>query len=320
MKTMCEPWGKNCMNNRMNIRQIDTQRMEIREGGGCLSLFGLPFFAAGIFMLLASLKIIPFQNADEIPTWSYTIIFFMAVAFTLVGGGLLFGRTWKTIDLNNGCILKVIGTIFSFLPSKQEEFHLHQFGVLAIRHIPEDSDTAESFPICLISKADSPEFLLCSASEYGEALKHAEMLADFLKFPSEDRTTDHKRSIGSGKIADSAERFKESRGKADVPMPMNLKSRITKHDGKTEIFIPGKKVTIMAAVPVAIILTLIVIYLPSVMEFFDRTHTPKIVQYSVIGFFLILILGINLVTLIYKLAGAGRNGTRMSITRGFDHS
>jgi len=295
----------------MNLRQIDNHLLEIREGGGCISFFGFPFFAAGIFMFMASLKIIPFQNADEVTEWSYIVLFFMAIAFTLVGGGLLFGRTWKTIDLSKGTILKITGTIFPFLPLKKEESYLHQFGTLVIRHDPGDSDTAETFPVCLISKVDSPEFLLCSASEYGEALKHAEMLAEFLKFPLEDRTTDHKRIIGDSDKG----RFDVSQGNPDVSMPPDMKSRITKRDGKTEIFIPGKKVTIMAAVPLAIILTVIVIYGHSVLEFFEQTKTPKFVQNVFIGFFLILFLGTNLIALIHRLAGARRNGTLVSINR-----
>jgi hypothetical protein len=36
------------------IKEVGPGRLEIGEGGGCLTLFGLPFFATGIFMVLAS--------------------------------------------------------------------------------------------------------------------------------------------------------------------------------------------------------------------------------------------------------------------------
>ncbi len=295
----------------INLKQIDIQRMEIREGGGCLSLFGLPFFAAGIFMLLVSLKIIPFQNTHEVPGWTYIILLFMALVFISVGGWLVFGRTGMIIDLGRGTVLKITGTIFSFLPSKQEEFHLHQFDVLAIRHNPGDSDTAETFPICLLPKDSSPELVLCTALEYGEALKHAELLAEFLKFSLEDRSTDHKRIIG----ASDKGRFGVSEENPDFRMPQEMKSRIMKQDGKTEILIPGKKLTIMAAVPLAIILILIIIYGPSVLGFFEQTNTPRFVQNAMIGFFFIFIVFPIIVSLLYRLAGAGRNGTLMSVSR-----
>ena len=36
------------------IKEVGPGRLQIGEGGGCLTLFGLPFFATGIFMVLAS--------------------------------------------------------------------------------------------------------------------------------------------------------------------------------------------------------------------------------------------------------------------------
>ena len=38
--------------------------LEMKTGGGCMSLFGLPFFGAGLFMLLITLRVIPLSNAD----------------------------------------------------------------------------------------------------------------------------------------------------------------------------------------------------------------------------------------------------------------
>jgi hypothetical protein len=35
------------------FRYTAPERLQFREGGGCLSLFGMPFFAAGLFMLLS---------------------------------------------------------------------------------------------------------------------------------------------------------------------------------------------------------------------------------------------------------------------------
>jgi hypothetical protein len=48
------------------VRLVAPDRLQIREGGGCLSAFGLPFFGAGIFMMLSGLGIVPMSNDGEV--------------------------------------------------------------------------------------------------------------------------------------------------------------------------------------------------------------------------------------------------------------
>jgi hypothetical protein len=44
------------------IKDARPGRLEIREGGGCLMLFGLPFFGTGIFMVLASFGVVTMRS------------------------------------------------------------------------------------------------------------------------------------------------------------------------------------------------------------------------------------------------------------------
>jgi hypothetical protein len=50
---------------RQSFRHLEPDRIQIRQGGGVLAIFGLPFFAAGVFMLLTTLSVIKMSNADE---------------------------------------------------------------------------------------------------------------------------------------------------------------------------------------------------------------------------------------------------------------
>jgi len=50
-----------------DFRQVAPDRLQIREGGGCVSLFGLPFFAAGVFVTLIGLRVVPVTNPGEVP-------------------------------------------------------------------------------------------------------------------------------------------------------------------------------------------------------------------------------------------------------------
>src|SRR5687768_10525559 len=80
------------------FRFVTPDRLQIQEGGGCLSAFGFPFFGAGIFLFLILLGVVPVSNADVMPWWAWPALVLMAIAFTAVGGGLAFGRSWTTID------------------------------------------------------------------------------------------------------------------------------------------------------------------------------------------------------------------------------
>jgi len=85
--------------------------LEIKQGGGCLSLFGLPFLAGGIFLMSAGLGIVRFSNPEEIPAWGYLLLILFGAVFSSVGGALVFGRTWLRIDRSNESITKMKGLL-----------------------------------------------------------------------------------------------------------------------------------------------------------------------------------------------------------------
>ncbi len=96
---------------RQPIQLVTPDRLQIREGGGCLSAFGLPFFAAGLFLILASADVIPMNNASELPWFAGPMIVLMGIAFTAVGGTLVFGRSWTTIDRAQRIVIKQWGLL-----------------------------------------------------------------------------------------------------------------------------------------------------------------------------------------------------------------
>ena len=83
---------------RQSFRHLGPDRIQIRQGGGVLAIFGLPFFAAGMFMLLTIFGVIKMSNADEVSLPGQFGLLFMGLVFTAVGGALSFGRGWTTID------------------------------------------------------------------------------------------------------------------------------------------------------------------------------------------------------------------------------
>src|SRR6185369_71907 len=86
------------------VKEVGPGRLEIREGGGCLTLFGLPFLATGIFMMLASLGVVTMRSEGEPVTQA--ALLGLGALFTFVGGVLAFGRATATIDVGQQVITK----------------------------------------------------------------------------------------------------------------------------------------------------------------------------------------------------------------------
>ena len=51
---------------RQPFRHVGPDRIQSRQGGGVLGIFGLPFFAAGVFMLLTVSGFIELKNSDTV--------------------------------------------------------------------------------------------------------------------------------------------------------------------------------------------------------------------------------------------------------------
>ena len=55
------------------FQQVGPDQLRVREGGGCLSLFGLPFLLAGVFVALIGIRIVPVRNAADVPAWAWPL-------------------------------------------------------------------------------------------------------------------------------------------------------------------------------------------------------------------------------------------------------
>lgn len=268
-----------------NYFQKNLQRFEIREGGGCLSAFGLPFLCAGIFLLLSSLSIIPFQNKNEIPPWAFIIMFFMSLPFIGVGGALFFGRRLTRIELAEGRIFKESKI---FVPVKNESYLITDYKTVSIRFNAGDSDSGDSYPVGLIPSNAGSLLSLYSGTTYADAREFAATLSQFLKFPLEEETTGHKSLVEPEDAKKSLrDRITSGTDTEKATRPFLMRSEVIEESGTLRIRIPptGFKMTLL--IPLAI-LFLAMVYLffrlPAILDFFQRTSTPRMVQCFLFGF------------------------------------
>ena len=153
--------------------------LEMKTGGGCLSLFGLPFFGAGIFMLLITLRVIPLSNSADQTWWTWLVLGGMGIIFSAVGGALVFGRSWHTIDRRQMRVWISKGLL---KPMRASHFDLHDFDKVVLRYEAGDSDTADKYPVALLSSKGLPELVLVNAGSYPQGREQAALIGEFLGF------------------------------------------------------------------------------------------------------------------------------------------
>src|SRR5688572_24931839 len=111
------------------FEQVAPGRLEVRDGGGCLSLFGLPFFCAGLAVMLISFGIIPLSNAHEVQWYAWPILFLMGAVFTTVGGVLVFGRTWTTFSTAERTVVVQYGLV---VPMRAKTYPIGDYSAVLI--------------------------------------------------------------------------------------------------------------------------------------------------------------------------------------------
>lgn len=262
------------------FRQVSPHRLELKRGGGCLSLFGLPFMAAGIFQLLAAVRIIPMSNAAQQPWWTWLILFGMGLVFTAVGSTLVFGRHWVDIDRSHRRIWLGWGLL---RPLKGSSYDLDMYRKLLIRMEAGDSDTAASYLIYLVSESSGNEIKIFGSIDYGVTRAQAEMLMDFLRISLEDRSTLTPKEFNTPQAAQSELHSILSQSTAPLTMPPNLRSQISQSGDTITIGIPDL-LSRMAVWAAMIPLFFILLFGGRMLLFLLRSHTPWQVKLLFFGF------------------------------------
>jgi hypothetical protein len=261
-------------------RLVAPGRLQIRDGGGCMAWFGSPFFLAGIFLVLAGLGIIPMSG--PMPGSARILLPLMGVAFTAVGGALVFGRSWTTVDTSRGIVVKEWGLL---VPMRTRTHVLESYAAVRLGFERGDSDSSDHFPISLKSRA-GPSLLLDNPTQYAEARRRAAAIAGHLQIELEDATTDHPVRLTADAV--------------DLPFTAraagarDAEPHVTPPPGDRVVVMTGAQgVTIEISRPRAHPLALTLLLLPIAVPifaygplraFFAQTRTPGVVGWTFLGF------------------------------------
>ena len=128
----------------------------------------------------------------------------MGLVFTAVGGALSFGRGWTTIDSTRREVIKQSGLMVPMYTTAQR---IDEFNIVTLGFVRGDSDSADTFPVTLRSRA-GVDLKLDSSTQYGDARAYATAVAALLRLDFEDATTDHPVRVPAGQ--------------ADIPLQQRL--------------------------------------------------------------------------------------------------
>jgi hypothetical protein len=112
------------------FRQTSPQTLELREGGGWLALFGLPFFVGGVVMTLKLLGFLHLE-VDPEPRGKLAFLWLVAVGLAGVGAVMMFGRRWLIIDVSRGLLIRSYSLL---VPLKTQERPLSEFNAVVMAY------------------------------------------------------------------------------------------------------------------------------------------------------------------------------------------
>lgn len=280
-------------------------RMVFKSGGGCLTFFGLPFFCAGLFLVLTVLGVVKPKNADEIAGGARVGMFLMGLAFTSVGAGLSFGRKWVVVDKVGKRATERWGLL---VPMKSREHRLSDYDMVGLSLQTGKKNSPDTYPVELLPRDQGKRLVLEASSEYATSLAQAEAVAKFLDLPLKDRSGGGEVLIDPDDMGLSfAERAKEEEGEAWAARPPELRTRV-RHEGRAvvlEIPGPGPDLSMIlgAAVPIVVALW----FGSHLLTMFREGNAPDFVRYIFFGFLGFFFMLLPLLGLLRKLLRAGRN-------------
>jgi len=251
-------------------------------------------------------EVIPMKNAPDQP-WTPLLTGFMCLVFLGVGGGLVFGRQWITLDVSRGSVVLRRGLL---IPIQTQERRLTEFHAVVIGFTAGDSDSPDRYPVQLRAVAGK-DFAFSKPTQFSDSRKQAEYLCRFLGMPLADATTDHETLVSPEQIGQTLqERLLSGNAEAENPMrPLAMRCEVHESGGEVAIVIPGKKSSLAGLFVSFISALLFLLVVPSIMRFFSRTETPWGIQVTLL-IFLMLVLVIPLIFVsVNLLVGNRRRGT-----------
>ena len=295
------------------FKQVAPDRLELREGGGCLALFGVPFLAAGIFVILIGAGVVPIQNARDIAFWLWPLIVVFGLVFAGVGGALVFGRGRTVVDLSRGRLVKQWTVL---VPVRRQEYSLQNYDAVIVRFEAGDSGNPDAYPVGLRPRAGGADLKVHSFPKYGDSRAGAVMLARFLRLPLVDAVTTHESVLAADHLDETLQdRLHHGDDRPDiVARPLRMHTQVVESASEVRVVIPGSRFNVGTVLGFVVPVTVLVFVAPNLIRFFVRTRTPDFVQFFFLGFLALVCVVLPLLHGLNAVRRTVRGQTLVTVT------
>ncbi len=292
----------------------DQATLEMRSGGGCISIFGLPFLLVGIFIMQIPLGIIPVQRSGTLPAIFVVLI---GCVFAAVGACLVFGRSGIILDRGRGSIIQWYGLL---VPMKRTEYLLESVGQVEINFANGDSKSAATWPVTLVGESIAKPISVSQPTSFIEARQVAEELARFLRKPLVDYSTGEKVTHDPEHLDESYRDRVRRTGEAVSslpPEPPNIRSQVERTGEGLIINIPALANSRFQYIPVYFSL----IFAGGVAWFFLRPilmfTMPEFIRNIFLGFFGLFFIAVPVISALRTVYRRKKEFERITVTKTF---
>lgn len=148
-------------------------------------VYGLPFLAAGLFMLLTALQVSGVPMDEDI---SPLFLFILGVLFVAAGIALMFGRSGITVDRTAQTVAKWWGLLVPMIVTRH---NLASFDRITVgKEVRRDPNSVKTvFPVCLAGSRAGRDIEYAAPTDYPSAQRISAELARFIGRDIEDTTS-----------------------------------------------------------------------------------------------------------------------------------
>ena len=292
---------------------VAPERLQFREGGGVLSLFGAPFFLAGVFLLLSGVGVVTVRSDDDLGAWTQPLLCLMGLVFTGVGGMLVFGRAWTILDVTERAAIKSYGLL---VPVRASPRRLDEFTRVTIGFEPGDSDSSEKFPVALKARS-GPDFVVCSPTSYDEARTCAAAAATHLGFALEDATGDHAVTLDPADVGRSLQQraARDANRTAPLSPPASARSDVQQETAGVRIVIPTSRASTLGLILGMAPIVIPIAAGPTLWRFFQQTNTPGPIGMAFLGMLTLFFGVLPAITVVNGFLRSRHGHTEIRVSR-----
>lgn len=260
------------------FRQEGPDRLKARGGGGLLIFLGLPALVIGVVFLLEALQVITLEYLECLLGGARPKQVYVPLLFTVVGGVMVFGRRWLTVDASRGRVLRQWGLL---APMFSKTNNLCDYEAISLQLTEGDSETPDQYPVRLKGKSGGA-LTLYSSKEYSDSWGQAVALAELLRFPLEDATAGRVKVLSPDQVAGS---FRQRASTwAATSRPISMRSEVQEYESEVRIKAPGPGVDFGALLPRVVIVGFLLYFGPRMIGALEHAH-ESMITFGLIAFF-----------------------------------